>query len=349
MILEEDFQNIVENYSNISTLYNKTILVTGATGFIGSLLVRFFLYLNKNENANIHIIGVIRSKRKVQSLYQSDDIENIELIKMDLARPHKKLPPNIDYIIHSAAITSSVSMQTNPVDVINLTINSTRYFLEYTRRFLTTRMIYISSMEIYGSINKGREYIKENDLGYIDLLAPRSSYPESKRMAETLCSAYVNQYNCKITIARLAQTFGAGILSDERRVFYQFAKSIINNRDVELKTPGTSEGNYVYAADALAGIFQIMLKGIAGEAYNVVNEVTHTTIKDMAKQLVYTFGDGKSNVVFNIPDDFSKLGYMDGIRLKLSSEKLVNLGWVPTRDLMESYFRMMEYMKEKNL
>lgn len=348
MVLQEDFQSIYNDYNNIKSLYNKTILVTGTTGLIGSLLTRFFLFLNESYKANIRIIGVARSEEKVASIYK-EQAKQVEWIWMDLANPTVDLPTGIDYIIHSAAITKSVIMQQKPVDVIDLTLNSTTYFLDYVKQHLATKLVYVSSMEMYGSIDKGDESIGEDDLGYINILQPRSSYPESKRMAEALCSAYTHQYQCQTSIARLAQTFGAGILPGEGRVFYQFAKSVMNGQDIVLKTPGNSEGNYVYASDAIAGIIQILLKGKNGSAYNVVNESTHTTIRHMAEAVIKTFGNGQSKLVFAIPGDFTKLGYMDGVKLRLSGEKLKDLQWQPKVSLMDAYRRMMLYMKENNI
>lgn len=348
MLLQEDFQLIYDDYQYIEKIYNKTVLITGATGLIGSLLARFFIFLNKEYKANIHIMGIARSQEKVRAIY-GERVELVDWLWMDLVNPKERLPEEIDYIIHCAAITQSIVMQQRPVDVINLTLNSTLYFLDYLKTHIQTKLVYISSMEMYGSIENGGGLVDEETLGYINILSPRASYPESKRMAEALCSAYTHQYHCRTNIARLAQTFGAGILPGEGRAFYQFAKSVMTGKDIILKTLGNSEGNYVYTGDAIAGILRILLEGTNGSAYNVVNEASHTTIKRMAQMVIDHFGNGQSKLIFDISDNFLELGYMDGIKLHLSSQKLQSLNWVPKRDLKDSYQRMILYMKENNL
>ena len=139
-------------------------------------------------------------------------------------------------------------------------------------------------MEMYGSFENEFD-ITENKLGYIDLLSVRSNYPESKRLCENMCIAYLSEYDVPVKIARLAQTFGAGVLPNENRIFAQIARSVINKNDVILHTLGKSEGNYCYISDAVFGLIEILLFGENGEAYNVVNPSTHTTIANMANMV----------------------------------------------------------------
>jgi nucleoside-diphosphate-sugar epimerase len=175
----------------------------------------------------------------------------------------------------------------------------------------------------------------------------RSGYPESKRLCECLCTSYAEQYGVGVTIARLAQTFGAGILPTENRVFAQFARSALAGENIVLKTRGLSEGNYVYGADAVAALLLLLTKGISGEAYNVCNEASHTTIREMAELVSQTLSRGKSKIVLEL-DEKGASGYAPDVRLFLSSEKLRSLGWVPTADLREAYRRLGEFLGEQN-
>lgn len=202
-------------------------------------------------------------------------------------------------------------------------------------------MVYVSSMEVYGQPNLNRK-ITESDLGRLDLTNPRSCYPEGKRMCECMATSYASQYNVNVKIARLAQTFGAGILPGENRVFAQFAKSTVKGNDIILHTQGKSEGNYVYTADAIKAILILLLKGNRGQAYNVVNESSHTTIKNMAEMVIKNFGKKSQKVIIEIPA--VNMGYAPDIHMKLSGAKLRQLGWKPTFDLVDSYQRMINYM-----
>lgn len=142
-------------------------------------------------------------------------------------------------------------------------------------------------MEMYGSFAEANNNVTETELGYINPLAVRSNYPESKRLCENMCVAFWSEYGVPVKIARLSQTFGAGILSGENRVFAQFARSAIEGKDIVLHTRGLSEGNYCYTRDTIMGLFLILIKGENAEAYNVTNPETHTTIVDTILHIGY--------------------------------------------------------------
>ena len=208
-------------------------------------------------------------------------------------------------------------------------------------------MVFISSMEVYGILNTQDHKITENQLGYVNLASVRSCYPEGKRYCECLCNAYAAQYNVNVVTARLAQTFGAGILKTENRVFAQFAKSILYGEDVVLHTKGLSEGNYVYSADAIIGIMILLLKGVKGDSYNISNEDCHTTIAKMAEMLIDEFGNGKQKVVYDISPNLNENGYAPDVKMHLSAEKMQKLGWNANIDLKMSYAKLLDYMKQE--
>lgn len=166
----------------------------------------------------------------------------------------------------------------------------------------------------------------------------------SKRLCENMCVAYMREYGVKVKIARLAQTFGAGILPGENRVFAQFAKSVISGRDIVLHTRGLSEGNYCYTRDCVLGLFIILLCGENGEAYNVANPKSHTTIAEMAHMVADKISNGKIKVIYDIPKD-NVFGYAEDTKMKLNSDKLQALGWTPEIGLEDAYKRMIEQMK----
>jgi nucleoside-diphosphate-sugar epimerase len=204
--------------------------------------------------------------------------------------------------------------------------------------------VYISSMEIYGQPkNEGKT--AEKDLGYVDIGTVRSCYPEGKRMCECLCTAYAAQYGVNVKSARLAQTFGAGVLPTENRVFAQFARSAVNGEDIVLHTTGESEGNYVYTADAVRAILLLLQKGEPGEAYNVANEESHITIRSMAELVASEIAGGKISVVIDIPEDSASLGYAPPVKMQLDASKLMALGWKPTVGLADAYRRMIGWMQ----
>ena len=206
-------------------------------------------------------------------------------------------------------------------------------------------VIYVSSMEMYGKLES--KNVAEMELGYINPLAVRSNYPESKRLCENMCVAFYVEYGVPVKIARLPQTFGAGILEGENRVFAQFARSAIEGKNILVHTRGLSEGNYCYTRDTIMGLLFIIIKSINGEAYNDSNPKTHTTIVEMAQMVCNKIANGTIEVQFDIPQD-NRFGYAADTKMKLNSDKLQKLGWEPKVGLEEMYYRMIQSMKATN-
>jgi UDP-glucuronate decarboxylase len=337
--LQEDL-DIIANSEYAEQLKDKKILITGATGLVGSLLVRSLLKI-KSE-----IFIVIRNIEKARTIYRGD-LNRLHVIIGDITKDdwQEKIYTDIDYVFHCAAVTASKTMVSKPVETIQTAIRGTDNLLKLAVSHHVKKFLYISSMEVYGSLPEG-ELATEDNIGYIDISKVRSDYPESKRMCENLCLAYASEQDLDVRIARLAQTFGPGILPWEGRVFAQFAKSVINGTDIVLHTKGLSEGNYCYSRDMLLGLFTILFIGKSREAYNVVNESTHTTIAAMAQMVAHDIAKDKIKVIFDIPED-NKFGYAADAHLKLSGKKLEELGWKPCVELKEMYVRMIEDMKER--
>ena len=231
-----------------------------------------------------------------------------------------------------------------PVETLWTALSGAKNLLDFACEKKIEKMVFLSSMEAFGTVD-GDQRTPEEKLGYIDLRKVRSCYPESKRMIENMCVCYSSEYGVSVTIARLAQTFGAGVSSKDTRVFAQFAHSAMTGEDIVLHTAGTSCGNYVYTADAATAIFTLLKKGISGECYTVANETSSMRIKDMAELVANCVADGKIRVVVDIPAD-KQFGYAPDVKLKLDASKLKSLGWKPQINLEESYKRLIKYWQE---
>ena len=348
-MLEQDLLfNSMNQEIPFDSYQNKTILVTGATGLIGSNLIRTLLYANHQRNLNMHVTGLVRNEEKARRIM--GDLMNdsaLTILKKDLlevSAEDVEASGRPDYIFHTAAVTTSKLLVQQPVEAIEGAVLGTGRILRLAADCGCSSVVYLSSMEMYGTASV--ELVKENDLGYINPLNVRSNYPESKRMCENMCAAYASEYHVPVKIARLSQTFGPGILPGENRVFAQFARSVMNGQDIVMHTKGLSEGNYCYLREAIAALMILLVKGKDGEAYNIVNESTHTTIAAMAEMLCNEFGNGKSKVVFDIPES-NVFGYAADAKIRLSGEKMRNLGWTPVIGLKEMYSRMMQSMQEE--
>lgn len=328
-VIHAEIEDVLAD-SNIpwKDLKDSTVLVTGAGGLIGGALVRVLQAANERLGLNINTIAHTRQTH-------GDIRHNVDI----------KTPP--DYIFHCAAITKSAEMVKNPVEVMNTAIDGTRNVLNLALKARSKSVVFLSTMEVYGRAEKSE--VCEDDLGYIDLTNPRSSYPESKRFCELLCTAYYTQLGVPVKTARLARTFGGGVSRSDTRVFAQFARSAVDDTDIILHTEGKSVGNYCYIADAVRGLFTLLLKGENGQAYNIANPNASMTIRQMAELVASEICHGKIKVIFSEPEDIKERGYLYDVGFVLNIDKIKKLGWLPRYGLGEMYERMIADWRHKEL
>ncbi len=339
-ILAQDLLEVAQREIPYERLSGGSILVTGATGLVGSIMVRTLACVNRIHKLNMKIVPLVRSIDKAQELFgELLQRPDIRALCCDVTTPlHVEEP--VDFIIHGASVTASRYFVTHPVETIDVAIKGTENMLALAREKKIKSMVYLSSMEAFGITDPSLKRVCEEDLGYIDVTNVRSSYSEGKRICELLCAAYASQYGVPVKTARLAQTFGAGVSPNEGRVFAQFIKSAMAGEDIVLHTTGESYGNYCYTADAVAAILTILLKGEHSNVYTVVNPATTMQIREMAQMVAENFSNGRSKVVFDIPKDALTYGYAPDVTMHLCADKLMALGWEPIRDLPQMYRRM---------
>ena len=324
-------------------LKGKSVLVTGATGLIGSQIVLALDRYNQLHEGRIKIYALARNEEKAARVLAGCS-EYVRIILGDIKMPID-ITEEIDYIIHGASMTSSKEFVDYPVETILTGMEGTDNVLRFADSKKVKGMVYLSSLEVYGVTDPEKKSIKENEYGYIEQMVPRSSYSEGKRMAECLCISYGHEYGVPVKIVRLSQTFGPGVSYSDNRVFAQFARCAIENQDIVLKTKGETYRNYCYIRDAVTGILCVLLKGNSNEAYNIANKDTGISICDMAHMIADDIADKKINVVFDIADDIAKLGYGPTIKISLDTDKIEQLGWKAEVGLKDAFERMIQSMR----
>lgn len=343
-VLQEDLQEIAANEMLNALQQNAAVLVTGATGMIGSLIVRALALHSVKTQKKLRILALVRNSEKAREMFGSLEEAGIVRICTGDITALPEIADSIDYIIHGASATNSRYFVESPVETIITALQGTRNILELAKCKQVKKMVYLSSLEVYGTPAPDQGLISETTFGHIDPMQVRSSYSEGKRMSECLCASYAKEYGVPVTVARLSQTFGAGVTYNDGRVFAEFARCAIENRNIVLHTQGRTVRSYCYTTDAINAILCLMLHGQPGEAYNVTNMDTAISIRDMA-ELVCTMSSGDIEVKLDIPEDVTCFGYNPEMIIKLDSRKLQALGWKPKMGLTEMFTRLIKSMK----
>lgn len=332
----EDLHNILKDTAvDWHAFSGKTVVVTGATGLIGSALVRTLLSCSSAK-----VIAAVRNCERAHTMF-ADSLASgraLEIILWTAEQPLSVSGP-VDYIFHCASQTSSSGFIQTPVETIRTAYMGAEHVLQAAKENDACRVIFLSTMEVYGT-PQDDEKITESYVGRIDPLTVRNCYPESKRLCENLCVSYAREYGISVSIARLTQTFGPGVSSSDGRVFAEFARCVLEGKDIVLHTKGGTKRNYLYTADAVLALLIIAQKGKSGEAYNVANEATYCTILEMAELVAENLGNGKVTVRIELGKDAALFGYASVLHMNLDTTKLRALGWTPRVGLLEMYRRM---------
>lgn len=335
-ILREDIELFRLPDEIVERLHGNTIIVTCATGLIGSLFVRCVGVAVRG----IRWILPVRNAEKARRILSQSPVSpgSVEIIETDLVEFFNSTEVRADYIVHCASPTNGDVISKHPAETFLLAVESTRAALDYSRRKAVKGIVYVSSLEYYGQ-NYNDEPVTEDMIGYVDRHSSRSSYPLGKQAAEYLCFSYASEFGTRVATARLTQTFGAGVSPDDKRVFAQFARSVIAGNDIVLHTEGRSAKPYCYTTDCVAALVYVLLKGTPGEAYNVATPGTYVSIRELAETFRDTF-----NTAINVVVQPRDCGYAPETRLNLNPAKLLELGWTPRLSLVEMLRRLVDSM-----
>ena len=336
----KDWEKVQLKDEIYSKLMNKTILVTGATGLVGTGLIDFLVYLNRKLTLNIEVIAVARSKEKIKDRFSKYLSSNeIKVIQQDICEPLNQ-DLEIDYIIHAASNADPLSFSKDPVGTMKANIEGTIHLLEFCKIKKTCRFLFISSSEVYGNLDSHEE-LAENDFGVLDCNLFRSCYPESKRVAETLCNSYANQYDVEVVISRLCYVYGPTMTSSDSRVSAQFIRNAVAKEDIVLKSEGKQRRSYCYITDAVTGIIYTLVLGKSMEAYNLAHKKSHTSIRNIAEILAK---QNNLSLKFDIPNAEEAKGYSKQNNITLNAEKLLKLGWIPQVSLEEGLHKSVQIL-----
>ena len=323
-------------------LKNKSVMLSGATGMIGSFLVDVLLYKNQQDDLGCEIYALGRNEQKAAHRF-GENMKRIHFIHYDINKPFVQNElGTIDYVLHLASNTHPVAYATDPIGTITININGVANMLEFAVCHNATRCVFASSNEIYGENRGDVEKFDEGYCGYIDCNTMRAGYPESKRCGEALCQAYIRQKNLDVVIPRFTRSYGPTMLMSDTKAISQFLKKAVAGEDIILKSAGNQYYSYTYIADVVEGLLTVMLCGEKGEAYNIADEASDITLKDLASLMAATNG---REVRFELPDDIESAGYSKATKARLDSAKLQQLGWKAHYDIKTGIERTINILK----
>lgn len=324
-------------------LKNKSILLTGASGLIGTVLVDALMEKNVADDLNIKIIAVGRSEEKAKERFVDYwDNDNFSFIRADINTP-LSIDTRTDYVIHAASNTHPRLYADDPVGSLMTNILGTYNLLEFARRTKAERFVFVSSVEIYGEALKSSDVFDEKYCGYIDCNQFRAAYPEGKRAGEALSNAYIKKYDMDIVIPRLSRVYGPTIKKDDSKAMSQFIMNGVRGEDIILKSKGEQRYSYCYVADAVSGILYAMLLGACGEAYNIANMDDCATLREITEHIASSVG---KKVVFDLPDEQEKAGFSKVTVGLMNTKKLQSLGWKPFDNTRSGTTKTIKIMKE---
>lgn len=319
----KDLLTAIGATKGIEKLRGSSVMITGATGLIGSFVVDMLLEYNRLEAANIHIYALGRSLRRLENRFDGAITEYLHFVEHDVNQK-PKFDFQVDYIIHAASNAFPASFAEDPVGTILNNVFGTQYLLDYAKDHRAKRFLFVSSGEVYGQCDQTLEAFQEDFSGYVDPTEPRSCYPSSKRTAETLCVSYTKQYGLDTVIVRPCHIYGPNTTASDNRASVQFMNNAVQGQDILMKSRGTQMRSYCYVADCGSALLSVLLCGERASAYNIANPDARVTIAGLAEAIAETAG---RTVVFSEPEPVEKGQQTPITYAVLDSTKLCSLGW----------------------
>lgn len=334
MVEQRDLDIIFNNSIDWEKFRNKTILVTGATGRLGMYIVEALNKADLDWDLNLRIIAMGRSEDKLKKVFgRTLDMTNVYTLVQDITE-QIKWDGNVDYIFHTAGMASPRDFTNWPVDVLWGHIMGTRNVLELAKDKHSEKVVYVSTVETYGEW-KSEDGIKEDDMGPMHCDNSRASYPEAKRMCETMLASYEAQYGIPYVVARLCHTFGPGIDLDDGRAFAEFIRNVVRGEDIVLQTDGSAVRTYTYVADAIGAIFLATTKGTDNQ-YNIAKIDNLISIRDLAELIANLDPIKKVKVTYanKSEQELKYLPFKLGI---MNVDRILDLGWRPQVDTEKAF------------
>lgn len=337
-----DLYEVANDSEYLQKLKGKSILITGATGLICSAIVDLLIICNEQMNYNMHLYVAGRDGNRANNrFYPYSGKSYFEYVKYDATRKNY-FEFKVDYIIHGASNAFPALIQSKPIDTMLDNFVGIYNLLEYATKCSVENVLYISSSEVYGKKENNNPF-KEDEYGYVDLLKERSSYPVSKRAAETLCACFSAENGLKTTIVRPGHIYGPTASRSDNRISSTMAYDAVDGKDIVLKSNGSQIRSYMYMLDCASAILCVLVNGENSTAYNIANSNSICSIKELAEKFSVC---GNVDLVYDLPDEAEKKAFNPMNNSSLNSDKLELLGWKGKYDIDKGVRHTIDILKE---
>lgn len=324
---------------DFTKLEGKSVLITGATGVIGSAFIDLLMSL---KICRLQVYAAGRNAVRAEKLFfKYKNNSCFHFLKFDVTKQFS-FDEKFDFIIDSAGASSPLLYSQKPVEVMESNILGVKNLLDYGKEHGLKKFVYVSSGEIYGE-GDGRIFTEDYS-GYVNPLNYRSCYPIAKRASETLCVSYAREYGINVSIARPCHVYGPNFSEEDNRVYAQFIRNVLNGENIVLKSKAEQFRSWIYSYDCADALLCILLRGENCEAYNVANFNSNLSIKEFAEIIASQSG---RKIVFDIPDDGFGGVTTPVTKAVFSTEKLEALGWKAQVGIEDGIRKTIEEMRGK--
>lgn len=315
-------------------LSGRDVLVTGASGMIGSVLTD--VLVSKASEYDFQVVAMSRGMDGLKQAFPERS-EHLRLVSHDVNKPMGDIV--CDTVFHCASNTHPRAYSLDPIGTIETNVIGLKNLLDMASDAGDGRFVFASSVEIYGENRGDVDAFDESYCGYIDCSSVRSGYNESKRVGEALCQAYGSQKDLDFVIPRLSRIYGPSVRPDDSKAMTQFLFKAVSGQDIVLKSKGTQLFSYCYVMDAVDAMLHLFFNGESKNAYNVSGKDSDVTLLSLAKRVSEIAG---VDVVFDMPDEVESRGYSKATKAVLDISKIRSTGWEPSYSLDEGLMKTID-------
>ena len=340
---------------SLDMLAGKEVLVTGGAGFLGYEMLHLLAGIGINDRREPIRLTVydnfLRGRKPwLEALGRR---HNVKVVQHDITRRLPDEAPLFSYIVHAASIASPTFYRRFPIETIDTNVNGLRHLLDYMRERQDNQpvegMLYFSTSEIYGDPGSDAIPTAETYRGFVSCTGPRACYDESKRLGETLCVNFAQQYGCKVSVARPFNNYGPGLDINDRRLLPDLARDMFNGQNMVLFSDGRATRTFCYIADAISGYLKILTHGASGESYNIGMESPEISVAAFAAKVAQIGREyyGYTGKVTQLESaDRHYLTDNPNRRCPDISKARSQLGYAPQVELDEGICRALAWYKE---